>query len=160
MANRALGIGVCYFVVIFACGGKAVVDPPGSHEAGGGHSATTSGSGGTTITTGEAGSGAPGDPCVELELDLTNKNAEAIACNPAINMPQCTGTAYVLDTCGCQILANETNPSAVQAAQQAYQAWVGAGCGPWPCDTCPVTGPGGCIPGPNGTGTCQTIMPD
>jgi hypothetical protein len=152
-------MGSACVLVLLACGGKAVVDGPGNQGGEGGQTTTTSHTDNST-TSGTGGEGATGDPCTQLEGNLTQKIADALACDPAINMPQCTGTAYVLDTCGCQILANELDPSAVGAAQQAYQAWVGQGCGPWDCLDCPTPGPGGCVPGPNGTGVCQTFLPD
>ncbi len=123
LAGAALG---------WSCGGKAVFDgvAPGS---GGGGGATTSSS---TTSTGSGGQGAS-STCEALGQDLSEAIDAAQACDPTIYLAQCTGTAVVLDSCACSIVANENYPELVQAALTAYDAWASAGCGPIPCATCP-----------------------
>jgi len=158
-------MGVCAGVVVAACGGKAVMD--GTNGVGG-----SAGSGGTTTTsshttststthsTGMAGSGAPGDPCVEAQDLVTENNLAALACDPTIFIAQCTGSAIIRDLCGCQVIANENNPTAVQAAHDAYASWIGIGCGPMTCDVCPVFSPSSCVADSTGTtGSCTVVMP-
>ncbi|MCC6525950.1 MAG: hypothetical protein IT373_25110 [Polyangiaceae bacterium] len=133
-----------------ACGGKAVLD---SGAGGGGGSATTSST--TSNTTSPTTTTVD---CDSLKQALDDAVAAAVACWPSDPQPQCTGTAYVYDTCQCQILANETNPQAIAAALEAFDAWVAPGCGPWDCGFCPVFGPGACVPSGNG-GHCVLITP-
>lgn len=101
------------------CGGKVVVDQPGS----GGGSGTTD--------------------CATLQTELAAAVAAAMACNPAVDQIQCDGTATVSDACGCPFVANEKNPAAVTAALDAYAAWTSGSCGPLACDACAGLGTGG-----------------
>lgn len=104
-----------------ACGGDVLVDPGGAGGAGGGS-------------------------CDVLLATLAQKIAVADTCDPNIFSIQCNGTASVTDACGCQVLANETNPSAVAAAQAAHEAASAAQCIA-PCAApCPYYGPGFCDP--------------
>ena len=128
----------------WSCGGKAVVDPPIHGQAGsGGQGATTT----TTGSTGLGGEGA-GSGCDGLMQDLTDAINAAQACDPTIYLAQCMGTAVVKDSCACDLVANENYPELVQAATDAYSAWVAAGCGPIPCYSCPPppTSPWFCDP--------------
>lgn len=120
---RALPVAL---LVVAACGGKVVVDAGGQGGDGGG--ATTS------VTT----SSSSGVDCEALGLAAGAAIDAAEACNPAIDAVQCNGSAVILDTCGCEVVANELNGQAVSdAAKQAYLAWTSAGCGPFDCDACP-----------------------
>ena len=117
-----------------ACGGNVLVDPGGAGAGGG-----------------SAGS------CDARLVTLAQKIAAAETCNPLINAVQCSGTASVTDGCGCQVIANETNPSAVAAAQAAYEAASAASCIA-PCAApCPYFGPGFCDPA---TGKCVAGLLD
>jgi hypothetical protein len=126
--------------LLAACGGKVVVDAAG---AGGGNVVVgASGSGGgssTTATTGTGtGTGAGGaGGCAALLLDFGMKLDAAQACNPALSSPQCTGMSIVTDACGCQEVAGEGHPEAINASQLAYGNWTFAGCGPYACESCP-----------------------
>ena len=91
-----------------ACGGKVVVDAGGSGGEGGSPS--------TSSTTSTATSGACDGPNVNLGLALD----AALACNPAIDIVQCDGTAVVHDQCGCSIVANEHDADAVAAGEWLY----------------------------------------
>lgn len=112
-----------------ACGGKVVVDAGGSGGEGG------------TPTTSTSTSTATSGGCDGPNLNLGTALDAALACNPAINAIQCDGSAVVHDHCGCAIVANEHSPDAVAAAQQAYNAWTAAGCGPYDCTLCPPPPP-------------------
>jgi hypothetical protein len=115
--------------MLVACGGKVVVDAGGA--TGGGGAASTS-----TSSVGVGGVGGAGG-CEGLQADLQAKVAAAQACNPALSVPQCSGALVVTDTCGCLVVANDGSAMAAQIANLAFDAWVGAGCGPYPCTLCP-----------------------
>jgi hypothetical protein len=117
-------------LVVAACGGKVVVDQPGS------------GGGGTT-------------DCATLQTQLGAAVAAAMACSPFVNSIQCDGSAIVYDACGCPFVANETNSAAVSAAAAAYAAWTSGSCGPLACDACVGLGTGGyCDPS---TSACAPV---
>ncbi len=122
--------------LLAACGGKVVVDAAG---AGGGNVIVgASGSGGATFTTATTGTGPSGaGGCEALFLDLETKLDAAQACNPALSSPQCTGMSIVTDVCGCQVVAGEGHPEAINASQLAYEDWTLASCGPYACESCP-----------------------
>ena len=63
--------------------------------------------------------------------------AAAQACNPALSVPQCSGTNTTVDLCGCPVVANDSSFQAAQLANMAFTTWVNAGCGPIECFTCP-----------------------
>lgn len=119
--------------LLVACGGKVVVDGGGTGEGGaGGTTATT-----TAITSvGPGGVGGAGG-CAGLEADLAAKLAAAQACNPALSVPQCSGAVTTIDTCGCSVVANDSNAPGAQLATTAFETWVDAGCGPFNCAVCP-----------------------
>jgi hypothetical protein len=71
--------------------------------------------------------------CQSLFATFQNALAEAVKCSPVLGVVQCSGSATLLDACGCTVVANETQPEKVKAAQAAYDAWVAAGCGPYAC---------------------------
>ncbi len=125
----------CWVALIAgACGGKAVVDPPAEGIGG---SSSTSSSTTSSSTTSSSGTGGTADPCPLLDEQLEAALRLAQACNPMINAIQCSGQAVVYDTCGCQVVANDQASSEAEAALEAYDAWVQAGCGPQLCSTCP-----------------------
>jgi hypothetical protein len=101
--------------------------------AGSGGSGGTSGSGGTTSTGGTGGTGGTGAECDVLNAERQEALNDAVSCNPEIDVPQCTGARTVPDQCGCPTLVNDYDDEAVSAAQEAYNVWVEAGCGPYPC---------------------------
>ncbi|MCC6522404.1 MAG: hypothetical protein IT373_07070 [Polyangiaceae bacterium] len=142
-ARRVLWVSA---VAVLGCGGKAVLDAGdglGGGGAGGGTTTTT-----TTTTTTVA-------TCDALFQGLEAAIASAVACDPFVNMVQCDGSAVIHDPCGCPVLANETAPSAVEAATDAYDAWTGAGCGPYLCGLpCQPISAGACLGTSGSSGTC------
>jgi hypothetical protein len=46
----------------------------------------------------------------------------------------------VPNQCACPALVNSARPELVTAAQQAYDAWVAAGCGPYACGAACIKG--------------------
>jgi hypothetical protein len=79
--------------------------------------------------------------------------AEAQQCSPNLTVIQCDGSATSYDMCGCEVVLNETQSAKVKAAQDAYKAWVDAGCGPLGCGApCFLGTKGACDPG---TSMCQ-----
>src|SRR5262245_6566484 len=146
--NLSSSMRAVWAAAIVSCGGKVVVD----NGAGG------EGTGGTTNASGSAS----GVDCGSLQTDLAAKIEAARACQLDANVVECGGTAFVSDTCGCQLLANENNPQAVADAQAAYTSWVNAGCGPNPCTTaCAQPLAGFCASTPDGlSGVCTSVIPD
>ena len=118
--------------LVAACGGKVVVDADGA--AGGALPITSTGVGAAPGTT-TGGGGAGG--CDALGAILQSAINEAQACNPLLNVVQCSGKVVLRDGCNCEIAANELNLQAAEAAMAAFKTWVAAGCGPVPCAVCP-----------------------
>ncbi len=142
-----------------ACGGVVVLeeddDGAGGSSAGpGSSSASSSKSASASTTNASASSSSGGATCASLEAAFQQAVAAAQSCNPFLSIPQCS--LIVDDRCGCPtIVLNETAPDLVQAVQQAYAAWVNAGCGPLDCGFCDPAEGGGCSQNPDGqTGTC------
>ncbi len=142
-------------VALTACGGNVVFVEDGS---GGGGSTTDS----VTTSVGTTSSVGTGSSCDLLAAQLDDAVRASVSCDPTISSTQCDGTAVLNDTCACpSILANERNPELYQSALAAYDAWVGAGCGPLDCGAaCFPASAGFCQPGPDGTGTCGVFLPD
>jgi hypothetical protein len=124
----AIGAGAA---LLSACGGKVVVDGSGA----GGADATTASTGVATATAAATGAGG-GGACAALLSDFQAKIAAAQTCNPSIEVAQCTGASTTLDPCDCLLVIALPGPAA-DAAMQAHDAWVAAGCGPFLCDHCP-----------------------
>ncbi len=142
-----------------ATGGSGGASGSGGGAGSGGlaGSGGTSGSAGTAGTAGAGGSsgaagggGAPGDGglCATLNSARAEALAAAIKCSGVLGVVQCSGSATVPDQCACPTLVNEAQPDKVKAAQDAYDAWVKAGCGPYPCGAA-------CFAG--STGTCDGV---
>lgn len=139
--SRASLLSLGSSLLLAACGGNVVVDS------------------GSTGTGGGGGGAEPGS-CDALLADFQAKQAAAVECNPFINAIQCDGSAFVYDACGCQVLANETNPATVAAAQTSYEAAFAAICFA-PCDgPCQVYGGGFCSSNGGSTGVCMVALPD
>ncbi len=138
-------------LALAGCGGKVVFDVGGTGGAGGGSVSSTSASShasaSATQAVGATSTGS-GSTCAALQAAMDQAILAAQACDPAISSPQCDGTAFVDDTCGCpSILLDEKDPAKVALAQKAYDAWTQAGCGPFPCGkACFPAGPGFCQP--------------
>jgi hypothetical protein len=99
--------------------------------------------GGSTTTT------ASGTSCSDLHQRLDDAIAEAIRCAAVKPVVQCDGSAFVLDACGCQVLANEHNREAIEHALDVYEEVEAAGCG-LDCRTCRPFSGGVCVTGPQG----------
>jgi hypothetical protein len=131
-----------------ACGGKVVVESSGAAGSGGAggapDTAVTVGIGSAAAQSGVGGAGG----CTGLQADVTATLAAAQACNPALSVPQCSGTNTAVDTCGCPVVANDAAVEAAQLANMAFKTWVSAGCGPFNCFSCPPppTSPWFCDP--------------
>ncbi len=125
-----------------ACGGKVVVESSGATGGGG-----AGGAPGVTVSVGIGSSAAQSGPgggpgaCSGLEADVNATLAAAQACNPALSVPQCSGTNTAIDTCGCVVVANDSAIDAAQLATMAFKTWASAGCGPFSCFTCPPPPP-------------------
>lgn len=146
--SRAALVTASIASLLAACGGKVVVDAedtPGT----GGTAATTSSVGTGGIGTSVASSTTSGGnvKCSGLQEDVEATVTAAQACNPAFSSPQCSGSLTVTDVCGCVVVANEKTPQAAQLAAKAFNTWVGAGCGPFQCESCP--------PGPDSPWFCD-----
>jgi hypothetical protein len=145
-----------------ACGGKAVLDGTASGGSGGGGASGTTTTTTTTFTT--TTSITTTDVCEVLGADLAAKLELAMACNPQISVEQCTGEIVIWDQCGCSVAPNVLTPELAQAALDAYNVWVAAGCGPFDCAWCPPgpeTAPWYCGPGEGlDEGLCQVAVWD
>ncbi|MBI4950470.1 MAG: hypothetical protein HY908_00405 [Myxococcales bacterium] len=146
-------------VAVLGCGGKAVIDAgdgPGGGGAGGGTTTTTTT---TTTTSTTTTTTTTVLTCDGLYQVLEAAIASAVACDPLVNMVQCDGSAVIHDPCGCPVLANETSPAAVEAATDAYDAWTGAGCGPYLCGLpCQPMSAGLCMATSGSSGTCVVAI--
>lgn len=131
MSSRYASLLLLGFVSsMSACGGNVVVDRGGPATGGSGGAGGSGGVGG-----GSGGAGAAYS-CDELEQMLINAFAEAMSCSASVSSPQCTGVAKIYDLCGCPIVANEKNPSAVTIAVTMYSDWEKGGCKPADCQPC------------------------
>ncbi len=148
-ASRILSwsIGVA---LLSGCGANVVFESGG--EGGSAGAGASSPGGGS-----EGGSTSSGSPCGALTAAFEDAISAARACDPFLNVASCTGSAVILDSCGCPaIVANELYPERVEAAKNAYDAWVGAGCGPFPCETCVPANAGICD---SVTSQCEVVTP-
>jgi hypothetical protein len=148
---RTFSLGMTFFLA-GACGGKVVFD---GQSTGAGGNVGVGGGGGA------GGSASTGGSCDTLRAAFTQAFSAAQACNPTLNVAQCTGTAMLPDACACPTLLNEHNPTAVTAAKTARSAAAAAGCFT-PCGApCEGSGPGFCEPvGSGSTGKCAAALPD
>lgn len=85
------------------------------------------GTGGSAAT-----AGAGGSSCAALNTARAQSLQAAATCSPELDA-QCALVVTVPNQCGCKTIVNSSTPEAVQLAQQAYDAWVLAGCGPYAC---------------------------
>lgn len=112
----------------------------------------TTGGGGATGSGGASGQDA-GNPCESLPALYDAAYQRAIACNPALNSPQCDPLASPSLVCqGCQLHVHDTTELDQIRAQ--YNA---AHCPPVPCPAiaCINPGTGACVPVDGGaTGRC------
>jgi hypothetical protein len=143
-----LGQRVSFFAALAAllaaaCGGKVAVD---QHGAGGTSTATTTGAG--------------GGGCESLGAALAAAVGAAQACSPVVGAVQCSGKTVVHDACGCPIVANDMQPDAAAAAEDAFAAWVASGCGPIECFACPPSPDSTPWDCPPGTMKCSPVTPD
>jgi hypothetical protein len=158
---RILGYLVVLAAAAPGCGGMVVFEEEGAGGSGAGGTTTgPAGSSGqtggkSTAVTATAVTTGTGGTCEGLLAAMEAANEKARFCSNLKPVIQCNGSVILLDTCGCPtIIANENNVGDYQAAQQAYNDWVSAGCGPYPCEVCnPVMG-GGICSGPGEEGLC------
>ncbi len=108
---------------------------------------------------GTAGSGGVGGApdCTSLNNTRQQYLDAARVCNAELS-GQCTGSATVPNQCACPTLVNDGSPSDVQAAQDAYDAWVAAGCGPYACGAACFEGTTGTCVGQGGPAGLCTWM--
>jgi hypothetical protein len=148
-------IFLAYFpFCLVGCGGLVVLEEEGG--LGGGATSSASATKASSVVSSSTGS-----TCEALTVALEQALDQTRVCGPALSIVQCDGSAILKDLCGCPtILANEHNVAQIQGAEQAYDAWVAAGCGPYPCETCTPLNQGGlCISLSDGTGRCD-VNPD
>ena len=122
-------------------------------SAGTGGAAGIAGTGGAAGSAGTGGNPGDGGQCAPLFESYQKALAAAVQCSPQLSVVQCSGAATLYDSCGCKLVANETQDAKVKAAQAAYDAWTKAGCGPYPCGKACFEGTtGACDPT---SGTCM-----
>jgi hypothetical protein len=124
-------------LVIAACGGNTTVDGSGGGSAGGnGSGASNAGGNG----------GAGGQACAALEAAYAEALEGALACNSAIDVPQCTQLVFTDLPCPCQeVFVNAENEDAIQQLASLRDQYLAQGCGP---DGCPAIA---CVPPTSGS---------
>lgn len=81
--------------------------------------------------------GSGGSSCTSLNTARAQALQAATTCSAELDA-QCASVVTVPNQCGCAVVVNSAKPEAIQKAQQAYDAWTGAGCGPYACGAnCP-----------------------
>jgi hypothetical protein len=114
-----------------------VVDTGRGGSSGGDGGASSSG-GGSVLGGGGIGGAETCDGMLSIVLD---ELAKAQTCSPYVNTIQCSGKITAVDTCGCTVAANEGAGAVAASEQDAFDNWVGAGCGPHECYACPPAPP-------------------
>jgi hypothetical protein len=133
--------------VLAACGGKAVVD--GKKGAGGAGGGATNGT--TNATTGTV---APVTTtpvnCADIANQYRAAVKNALGCNPALSVEQCTKrvAADIEACCSQDAWVNGTDMQKVATIDQLAQAYKGAGCDA----KCQAVD---CAPQPPTVGSCQ-----
>ncbi|MFO0554964.1 MAG: hypothetical protein U0271_41690 [Polyangiaceae bacterium] len=118
--TRLLLIG--YLAIGLGCGAK-VVYSQGDGDGGSGGGSSTNGTSSSTTSTGV--------DCAQLQADYLSKFDQATACNTCIDFDACGVGQVISDPCGCP--AGTSDQGLATAAQEAFDAWVAAGCGPELC---------------------------
>lgn len=110
-------------------------------------------------TGGSAGmAGAGGSSCAALNTARAQSLQAATRCSAELDA-QCAKVTTVPNQCGCKTIVNSANPEAVEAAQQAYDAWTLAGCGPYACGALCLEGTAAtCYASGAAPGTCGWSM--
>ena len=138
-----LGLGA-----VVGCGGKVTFEGDGS--GGGSTSSSATSTHASSVSTGTG----PHD-CGSLEKVFQGFFDQAVACSTCVDANPCFGGLEIHDACGCP--AGTANQAFAKEANQAYDAWVAAGCGPHLCQI-PCFNPGQtwtCAPsGMQCNGTC------
>jgi hypothetical protein len=148
-------------LALVACSGEAVIDFPaaGGGGAGGSSSRASSGAAGGPASGPSTSSG--GTSCDSLYGTFRQALDEATLCNPCIDNDACIDGPQIHDECSCVVGASNDKPDAAKAAEDAYDAWIAAGCGPVDCARpCAVTDSWTCGPVKNGgceVGRCQPL---
>lgn len=126
------------FVVVAACGGEAVIDPPlgsgGSGSSSNASNQSSSGSFGVTVTTSSTGSGMQG--CNELNQTYRDLVAAAKQCNADIPMVQCQDIVPDDLFCPCETSVDLSGaPQLAEAIASVVNTFVEQGCleTPPPC---------------------------
>src|SRR5690606_19360236 len=101
----------------------------GGSGAGAGGGQAGQGTGGDAGGGGDAGSGGVSARCVELADEYRTALERAKACNPSIDVEQCTEKVDDQLPCPCPTFINPNNTQAVAALEEAKEAWVAQGCG-------------------------------
>jgi hypothetical protein len=83
----------------------------------------------------------------------------ATACSPELD-GQCKAIVTVPNQCGCPTLVNSARQELITTAQRAYDTWVAAGCGPYPCGAACLMGTSTKCYAPSvGSGVCTWAQP-
>lgn len=111
---------------------------------GGGGSSSSSGASGLGGSSQQGGTSSQGGSssvdCEKLLAQFTELLSQATACNPCIDFDSCPNGKVISDQCGCPV--GTSNDVLAQQASEAFDAWVGAGCGPFDCDPPCIGGEG------------------
>lgn len=128
-------IGGSFVVVVAACGGEAVIDPPlGSGGSGGSSNQSSSGSFGVTVTT-STGSGM--QSCDALNQTYRDLVAAAKQCNADLPAVQCQNVVPDDLFCPCETSV-ELSSGLAQAISGVVDAFIEQGCLETPAECPPV----------------------
>ena len=141
-----------------ACGGTTVVDGTGGEgsgansgvggagAAGAASAVAVTASGTSSSVAVSSSSGGPGD-CEVLEAQMVAAYQAAVACDPSIDVEQCTGATVGKYYCGCTVVANDQLPDEAALSLALGTQWEDMGCeynfcesgcyptdAPWYCD--------------------------
>jgi hypothetical protein len=139
-------------IVSISCGSKVIFDSSSGGASSAGVTSTTSATNATNATSTVASSASGNiDECEKLGLPLKYALAAATACDPQLQVVQCSGSEILDNDCGCpSYVLNEAQPAKVMAVKNLYDAYMKAGCG-----TCDPTSP--CMPVK--AGACELESP-
>ena len=146
-----------------ACGGTSVIDGGAGGNAASAATTTdtstnstsgTGGSGGSASST-STGQGGNIPTCEGLEKAYAVELELALACDPFIDVPQCTEIVLSDLACQCEVYVNAANGESISKLQALAEEYKKQGCMPnFACDCLPAIS--GTCQAEGNSGTCVT----
>ena len=155
MRNRVGGWVAALSVGALACGGTAIIDPPGG--AGG---AATTGSGTTSATSATAtvSTGASMMSCEAINEAYEKAFEQAQSCDLNASSNPCTSQQDPTLVCPCAAFFINPQSDSFGELEKLRKAYADQGCGegvPCPDIACSQPNAGKCVPASGGGGVCQ-----